>query len=126
MKKIKLKTDGKGLWSNTATDVTVVDFNVNRIVEKNGHYFGELCVYFDTKTWPESFGLIYTDKKFLKELRLAFVNVFGLSRTAVNDIDYSEQGMQGTDYVSLNYGSFFIKEYFEKIYKPSKRSKLNE
>jgi hypothetical protein len=62
--------------------------------------FAELCVYFNTRSWDvESMGLIYTDPGFISDLE-CYLTQIGLP----NDIDYSEQGMQGDDYVSFDAG----------------------
>jgi hypothetical protein len=72
--------------------------------------FGELCVYFDTEDWDvNTDGLIYTDKQFLQEL-----NAF-LLQQGLTEVGYSEQGMQGDNYVSLDVGAEFIKSF--KSYK---------
>jgi hypothetical protein len=106
-----LNTNGRGLWSRTATavDVTKMDLQYcNR--EKD---FGELCVYFATddftaNEWDVSVdGLIYTDKLFLQELR-AYLQTIGFSESEANDVSYSEQGMQTDNYVSLDVGALFI------------------
>ncbi len=74
--------------------------------------FGELCVYFDTKTWDvNADGLIYTDRQFQNDLR-AFLNTHGLPGA---DVDYSEQGMQGDDYVSLDIGRKFLQAWEAKF-----------
>ena len=49
-------------------------------------------------------GLIYTDAQFKRELR-SFLETQGLDAT---DVSYSEQGMQGDNYVSLDVGDKFI------------------
>lgn len=123
MKKFTLNTNGKGLWSNQVKKVTITNLSIDNVMEDGREgYFGEVVLDFDTKTWNvKEDGLIYTDDLFLKELRTYLKNNFKLSIKAVNDIDYSEQGMQGDDFVSLDCGSFFIKEYFEKIFKPKNK-----
>jgi hypothetical protein len=88
-----LHTNGSGLWSRRCIGVPVCLLEHNTRRE-------ELKVYFDDKVWDtDKYGLIYTDKLFLKELK-EFVakNKF----LAGYDFDYSEQGMQGDDYVSLD------------------------
>jgi hypothetical protein len=60
-------------------------------------------VYFNTADWDvNKEGLIYTDKEFLHELN-AFLVEQGLST-----VTYSEQGMQGDDYVSLDVEDEFL------------------
>ena len=117
MKDVVLHTDGKrGLWSNVAKAVRIVDMKIGYIdddFEPGKHpTFGELRVYFDTDTWDvREDGLIYTDRGFLKELR-EFLDAHGL---VGKDVSYSEQGMQGDDYVSLDVGGKFLKAWGEKF-----------
>jgi hypothetical protein len=74
-------------------------------------HFGELRVYFDTMVWiTDKFGLIYTDPQWLKELR-NLLRQLEFSVAAAKDVSYSEQGMQGDDYVSLDVGAKFIKAW---------------
>jgi hypothetical protein len=73
--------------------------------------FGELCVYFNTDTWNvNTDGLIYTDSQFKIDL-MAFIKQHGL----VVDLSYSEQGMQGNDYVSLDVGAEFLASWYAKF-----------
>ena len=109
MKTVQLKTAGNGLWSNVAKTVTITNMRLAYVNDEND--FGELRVYFDTATWDVSKdGLIYTDKKFLKGLRDLLV-AHGLS----DDVEYSEQGMQGDNYVSLDVDEAFIKTWDAKF-----------
>ena len=99
-----LHTDGSGLWSSQATCVKTTNIELVWVDDDNS--FGELRVYFDTADWDCSTqGLIYTDHLFLSELQTT-LEVSGMSAAA---IDYSEQGMQDYDYVSLDVGADFIK-----------------
>lgn len=101
-----LSTDGCGYWSEVAKDVKVIAFNLAYINEDFD--FGELRVYFDTKSWDvNTDGLIYTDRKFERDIR-ALLTQLGL---AGGDVDYSEQGMQGNNYVSFDVGAKFIQSY---------------
>ena len=117
MSKVILHTDGKrGLWSNVAKAVTITDIQLGKATLWEGDtdkdMFGELRVYFDTATWDTyKDGLIYTDRGFLKELQ-AFLNAHGLKGS---DVSYSEQGMQGDDYVSLDAGYKFYKSWMAKF-----------
>jgi hypothetical protein len=73
--------------------------------------FGELRVYFNTDTWNVyTDGLIYTDSLFKIDL-MQFVTEHGL----VVDLCYSEQGMQGDDYVSLDVGKDFLDSWARKF-----------
>lgn len=104
-----LKTGGNGLWSNKVKQVKVEGLAL--AYENDEGDFGELRVFFDTKSWDvENDGLIYTDRLFIEKLRklLADADLFP-------DVDYSEQGMQGDDYVSLDVGKAFIRSWYEKV-----------
>jgi len=101
-----LSTDGCGYWSEVAKDVKVIGFNLPYVNDEED--FGELRVYFDTKTWNvNTHGLIYTDRTFEEQLKTLLTKL-GLQG---EDICYSEQGMQGDNYVSLDVGEDFIKSY---------------
>ena len=104
-----LHTAGTGYWSSTAKAVRVNELVLSYI---NDEYdFGELCVYFNTDDWDIStHGLIYTDSKFMKELRKLLI-AQGFSKAAAADVHYSEQGMQGKRYVSCDVGEQFISEF---------------
>lgn len=98
-----LHTDGSGYWSRAERSVHVTALSVPYINDEQD--FGELRVYFDTKTWiTRDHGLIYTDAQFKRELR-SFLETQGLD---ASDVSYSEQGMQGDNYVSLDVGGQFI------------------
>ena len=97
MQTVTFNTNGLGYWSNKAKAVDIVDMQVTYVNDEQD--FGELRVYFNTDTWDvNTDGLIYTDKQFRNELQ-AFLDAQGLPG---KDISYSEQGMQGDDYVSLD------------------------
>lgn len=101
-------TDGSGYWSNVAKPVEVVDMRLGYVNDERD--FGELCVYFNTADWDvNKDGLIYTDREFLHELN-AFLVEQGLST-----VSYSEQGMQGDDYVSLDVGDEFLQLWTAKF-----------
>lgn len=87
----KFKTDGHGCWSKVSQDVSIIE------IEK---YQKELRVYFDPTEWDVGEkGLIYTDQLFLAMLK-DYLKADGKSYW--NMVGYSEQGMQGEDYVSLD------------------------
>ena len=101
-----LNTAGNGYWSNTAKAVDVTMLDLQYI--SNNKDFGELCVHFTTDSWNvNTDGLIYTDKLFLSELRV-YLQEIGFTEAEALDVSYSEQGMQGDNYVSLDVGAKFI------------------
>jgi hypothetical protein len=90
-------------------DVEVTDMKLGYVSDEQD--FGELRVYFDTDTWNvNTDGLIYTDSKFKQDL-MKFVKEQGL----VVDLCYSEQGMQGDNYVSLDVGAEFLDSWARKF-----------
>lgn len=115
---ITLNTDGKGLWSRQAKSVTVtgIDCILSQMEDdEEVKIYGELCVRFDTASWnTDKDGLIYTDDLFLKELR-EFLLSQGFTAESVNEVFYSEQGMQGDEYVSLDVSSEFCEEWLAKF-----------
>lgn len=101
-----LSTDGCGYWSEVARDVRVTGINLAYLNDEQD--FGELRVYFDVKTWDvNTDGLIYTDRRFERDL-VELLTRMGLDS---RDVGYSEQGMQGNNYVSLDVGAKFIESY---------------
>ena len=117
---ISAKTVGNGLWSRVEKTVRVSKFELHypsKDTEKN-NYHCELRAYFPVKSWNiEKHGLIYTDRNWLTEFRKGLMES-GFSKKAANDVCYSEQGMQGDNYVSLDAGDHFIKEYaIRKLFK---------
>ncbi len=101
-----LHTDGSGYWSNVRENVPVTGLDLSYVNDEGT--FGELRVYFDTTVWDvNSDGLIYTDKLFLQELR-EILDAIGFPGA---DVGYSEQGMQGDNYVSLDVGEDFIQSF---------------
>jgi hypothetical protein len=101
-----LHTNGRGYWSSKATAVTIEALDLQYI--SNERDFGELCVHFNTNDWDtKTDGLIYTDKKFMSELR-TYLQTVGFTEAEANDVSYSEQGMQSDNYVSCDVGLDFI------------------
>lgn len=108
MNNVVLHTDGSGYWSTEKRAVAIKDFDVPYISDDKT--FGELRVYFGIATWDvNEHGLIYTDKLFKIELK----NFFAQIGYDSSDISYSEQGMQGDDYVSFDVGENFIRSWLE-------------
>ena len=103
------KTGGRGYWSTVAKTV-----KINRVtlawVSDDGD-FGELRAFFDPKEWNVSYnGLIYSDMAWKHSFLTCMEKEFGFSPDAILDVSYSEQGMQGETYVSMDVGEQFIQE----------------
>lgn len=110
MKAVTFSTNGKGYWSRAQKTVQITDMRVPYVNDEKD--FGELRVYFNTKDWDVNVdGLIYTDRQFMLELR-EFLNAQGLQGA---DVDYSEQGMQGDNYVSCDVGEKFLAAWDAKF-----------
>jgi len=101
-------TSGDGFWSDKVKTVRITRVELAYVDDDLG--FGELRAYFDPAEWDvDNDGLIYTDSAWM----VSFMNcmsTLGFSDTAIDDISYSEQGMQEVDYVSMDVGENFVKE----------------
>jgi hypothetical protein len=107
--KVMFNTAGDSLWSNVSKSVEIIDMQLGYVSDEGD--FGELRVYFNTATWDvNKDGLIYTDTQFKQDL-MQFVKQQGL----VVDLCYSEQGMQGDNYVSLDVGQEFLDSWASKF-----------
>ena len=101
-----LHTSGTGYWTNRKDPVRVTGYELGYV--NAAADAGELCVFFDADTWMvEHDGLIYSDPGWIAELK-TFLTAQGYD---VSDVSYSEQGMQGEVYVSLDVGGQFISSY---------------
>lgn len=104
-----LQTNGSGLWSDEAKNVKIKDIQLDWVE----HCIPELLVVFDKETWNvKEHGLIYTDKLFEEQLQ-KFLKDCGFLHA--DEVSYSEQGMQGGNYVSLDTSDEFAEEYNQKI-----------
>lgn len=103
---VVLSTDGSGLWSEKSKQVRVIGLALSYTNDEDD--FGELRAFFDLATWDTmQDGLIYTDDLFEKGLQ-DHLDGMGL---AGSDVNYSEQGMQGDNFVSLDVGEEFISSW---------------
>lgn len=93
-------TDGLGCWSGHAKSVKILEIYLNYV---DGTDHGELHAKFRKSDWnPARDGLIYTDECWLKGFNHKLVEMGG------TPVSYSEQGMQGDNYVSLDVGKKFL------------------
>ncbi len=98
-----IDTDGKGLWSEVSKNVQLTHISLDRL--SDDHEFGELRIHFDPMSWDiKEDGLIYTDPSFIASLEKELNHI----ELAGDDVSYSEQGMQGNDFVSCDVGEEFI------------------
>lgn len=101
-------TNGSGYWSSKKKWVTINRIALEYVTDDNE--FGELRAYFDPAEWDiDNDGLIYSDMAW-KQSFLECLQTIGFSTDAILHVSYSEQGMQGRDYVSLDVQEDFITE----------------
>lgn len=117
-----LQTDGSGLWSGQCKNVKIDSIELDW--EEGDDGIPELLVIFDTDTWNvKELGLIYTDKLFKRQLQ-EFLKECGF--LDADTISYSEQGMQGKDFVSLDTSDEFAREYDQKIVDEMLKRRAND
>lgn len=103
---ISASTNGKGLWSSEKKIVHIHKMRFKPYIYITGDDKDNGTLYVDaffyTKNWNTwRDGLIYTDEKWMREFRKEFYAMFPDLKKIDPRIDYTEQGMQGTNYVSL-------------------------
>lgn len=98
---------GRGFWSNEPGRVVRIEYlEVAYLADTTEH--GELCAYFAETDWdPKQDGLIYTDPGWMETFRRGMEQC-GFTPQEVDDISYTEAGMQGEDYVSMDFGKTFF------------------
>ena len=107
---INANTNGKGLWSEKQELITCIKLEL----EYDTRYYsgGSLDIFFITDNWNvKKDGLIYTDPQWIKEFKEGLVRDYNFSEESIDNIGYSEQGRQGIDYINLDVGNTFIKEW---------------
>lgn len=100
------KTDGKGLYSKSVKTIQIIEIKINYIDDNEP--FGELLAKLNKKDWNyEKDNVPYTDETWLETFKKGMIKI-GFSEQAVNDISYSEAGMQHNDCVSMDVGKDFL------------------
>lgn len=105
-KKLKGKivhTDGKGLWSSETrpTQIMRVQYDIIHVTEADEKPYDikSMDVYLTKKSWDvRKHGLVYTDELWMKEFK-KLLKKAGF----VGKVSYSEQGMQGDNFVNLDW-----------------------
>ena len=102
----KIRTSGVGLWSSIEKDVYIT--NISWIYKQhNDEYL--LDIFFDDSWNIEEDGLIYTDGTFiinLKQQLLSLRESEKIPELPYEKLSYTEQGMQGREYVSMILGDW--------------------
>lgn len=103
-----IQTGGDGLWSQAVKEVRLTRLTIDTWQGLDEDLCGEMRVYFDTATWDVyTDGLIYTDEQFKGRLAM-LLKIKGFD--ADDWFGYSEQGMQGRDFVSFDIGGQLLEE----------------
>lgn len=104
-------TSGDGYWSAKKKNVYIVGATLVAWIpfSEGRPIHGELRIFFNDSWNVYQDGYIYTDSRFLKELKQDLIDL-DFAQKSVEDIDYSEQGMQGNNFVSLDAGSIFTEQ----------------
>ena len=106
-----LYVSGDGEYCKSYKSVRIVDMNIFAMINDNKadecEYEGVVVeVKFDSRDWKiEDDGLIYTDSGFLSDLQLFFESK-GVDASA---LEYTEHGMQGEEWVSLEADEAFFR-----------------
>jgi hypothetical protein len=92
-------TDGEGFWNRVNKDIRVVKLDLNHDYQFQSF---ELRAYWDKRNWNVNrHGLIYTDCLWFSSFKKSLIHL-GFSKDSLKALGYSEQGMQGNDYVSMD------------------------
>ena len=106
------RTDGGGHWSKKVCDVPILQLQISYLNEETllSSTHGELRIMFDRDAWDvKEDGLIYTDRLFMKQFQRLLIRS-GFSARAAVSVNYSEQGMQGSNFVSCDAHQPFLRE----------------
>lgn len=104
-------TNGKGLWSNEKKAVAIKELGLTNLFIDATAFCVELRAFFKAKDWDVNHhGLIYTDKGWMQDFKKELRKI-GFSPKAIKEVGYSEQGMQGDEYVSMDAGKNFLEEF---------------
>ena len=98
IKTLTASTNGKGYYTDQAKKVRITEIRISRYVRSKNKPLLQMEVYFNTKDWnTKKDDLIYGDEKWISELRKGLQSI-GFIATG---LDYTEQGMQEDDFVSV-------------------------
>jgi hypothetical protein len=82
---------GKGYWG---TNKKILTYTINDVViEEGSKNYDNFRIYLEKYDTMKKYGFIYTDKTFETDIKKL--------TKGLGEIDYTEQGMQGRNYVSM-------------------------
>lgn len=97
-----IHTDGNGRWSTTRAAVQIIAVQIIETPAEPQYGWGasvRIAAFFNGEHWnTNEDGLIYTDDRALTELRAVLADHVDHD---LSKMDYTEQGMQGGNYISL-------------------------
>lgn len=97
-----IRTSGDGKWSSKQKDVEILGIYFEQYCLFEDDTLNEIQVIFDTDTWDnKEDGLIYTDTGFLQGVKERLQEMF--PGNDWDNLEYTEQGMQGENWVSFEY-----------------------
>ena len=115
IKTLTASTNGKGYYTDQAKKVRITEIRISRYMRSKNVRDKPLLqmeVYFNTKDWnTKKDDLIYGDEKWISELRKGLQSI-GFVATG---LDYTEQGMQEDDFVSVETSNKAAVESFLSI-----------
>lgn len=112
IKTLTASTNGKGYYTDQAKKVRITEIRISRYVRSKNKPLLQMEVYFNTKDWnTKKDDLIYGDEKWISELRKGLQSI-GFVATG---LDYTEQGMQEDDFVSVETNNKAAVESFLSI-----------
>lgn len=100
------------MWSRRVTPVRITRLELAYVA--NDGRFGELRAHFDPATWDTGDdNLIYTDRTWMSAFQVLLEGL-NFPREVTWGVNYSEAGMQGNDYVSMDVGVVFLNTWKER------------
>lgn len=114
-----INTDGKGKFSDEARPVRITELKLAKLSTvwfPDDPVTGELRAFFNSDGYNPlewnvgAYGLIYTDKLWIREFKIK-LRELGFTVRAVRDVSYSTEDMQGDNYVALEFGPEFYKSW---------------
>jgi hypothetical protein len=101
-------TNGGGRHTKHSKSMQILEIDISWLNDEG--YAGELRAYFDETLWDvNEFGFAYTDPAWLNDFK-SLLYTLGVTKKALRHISYSEKGMQGPNYVSMDINGEFVKQ----------------
>ncbi len=106
-------TGGDGFWTRHVGVTRITRLELAYVA--NDGRFGELRAHLDPASWDsERLDVVYTDRTWLAAFRL-LLETLGFSSAEAARVNYSEAGMQGDDYVSMDVTEPFLEAWKARL-----------